>query len=369
MLRGRCRSYSPAHVAIHPIAVLLSAGLLTDATDSLAPWREPCAQHVGDAMVARFGGAAAHPAGPARHNGREQVLQLLDYLASSHALGTPEPFVQVVLWLRDVSGDLGAPAARLDFSLDRIATFLGHNVPGEHGDALRAILASARNALADACSAAPYGMQRLAPLAQAPDYLVALMYGDHRAALRCVCDAMDQGASLAQVYVQIVQPALYEVGNQWQKNRLSVSQEHLVTATSQDVMALACLQARFAPRLGRSALFACVQGNQHGLGVRMVSDAFETRGWDATCLGTDIPAADLLREVGQRRPDLLGLSAALPQHLITARQTIEMLRAELGADCPEIWIGGLATLSAMRIWRHTRADRWASDALHALEQV
>ncbi len=349
--------------------MLFSAGLLTDAADPLAPWREPCALHVSDAMVARFGGSPARPGEPARKYGREEVLQLLDYLGSSHALGTPEPFVQYVLWLRDVLGHLGAPAARLDSSLDLMATFLGHNVPGEHGDALRAIVASARNALADGCAAAPYGMQRLVPLAQAPDYLVSLMYGDHRAALRCVCDAMNQGASLAQAYVQIVQPALYEVGNQWQRNCLGVSQEHLATATSQDVMALAYLQARFAPPLGRSALFACVQGNLHGLGVRMVSDAFETRGWNATCLGTDIPAADLLREVGQRRPDLLGLSAALPQHLITARQTIEMLRSELGADCPEIWIGGLATLSAMRVWRHTRADRWASDALHALEQV
>ena len=369
MLRERCRAYSPAHVAIHPIAVLLPAGLLTDAADPLAPWREPCAQHVSDAMVARFGGAPARADARARKNAREEVLQLLDYLASSHTLGTPEPFVQFVLWLRDMSGHLGAPAVRHDFLLDRIASFLGHNVPGEQGDALRVILASARNALADACPAATYGMQRLAPLAQAPDYLVALMYGDHHAALRCVCDAMDEGASLAQAYVQMVQPALYEVGNQWQRNRLSVSQEHLVTATSQDVMALAYRQARFAPRLGRSALFACVQGNHHGLGVRMVSDAFDTRGWDATCLGTDIPAVDLLREVEHRRPELLGLSAALPRHLITARQTIEMLRAELGADCPEIWIGGLATLSAMRVWRHTRADRWASDALHALEQV
>ena len=349
--------------------MLLSAGLLTVAADPFAPWREPCATHVSDAIYARFGGAPAGPGEPGRNSGRADVSQHLDYLASSHALGTPEPFAQYVLWLRDVQFDRGVPAIQLDFALDRMATFLGQNVPGEHGDALRTILASARNALADGCPAAPYGMQRLAPLAQAPEYLVSIMYGDHRAALSCVREAMDQGASLAQAYVQIVQPALYEVGNQWQRNRLSVSQEHLVTANSQDVMALAYLQARFAPPLGRSALFACVQGNHHGLGVRMVSDAFETRGWDATCLGTDMPAADLLREVGHRCPDLLGLSAALPQHLITARQTIEMLRAELGADCPEIWIGGLATLSAMRVWRHTRADRWASDALHALEQV
>ena len=62
MLRERCRAYSPAHVAIHPIAVLLPAGLLTDAADPLAPWREPCAQHVSDAMVARFGGAPARAA-------------------------------------------------------------------------------------------------------------------------------------------------------------------------------------------------------------------------------------------------------------------------------------------------------------------
>lgn len=116
-------------------------------------------------------------------------------------------------------------------------------------------------------------------------------------------------------------------------------------------------------------MFACVEGNHHGLGLRMLSDAFETQGWDAAYLGTDVPLHDLVRTIDSRCPQLLALSASLPQHLSTARQTVQALHAELGTACPTIWVGGLATLSADSVWRYTQADGWASDALHALEQL
>ena len=213
------------------------------------------------------------------------------------------------------------------------------------------------------------GGARVVPLPQGGDYQLSILRGNRGAALGCVSAAMDAGASLAQACVQIVQPAMYEVGNLWQKNQISVAQEHLATAISENVMAGAYMKATFRPSTGKSAVFACVQDNCHGLGLRMVSDAFETQGWDATWLGTDIATQDLVREIDRRRPDLLGLSATLPQHLITARQTIDSLRSELGSRCPTIWIGGLATLSSEPVWRNSRADGWAGDALHALEQL
>lgn len=101
----------------------------------------------------------------------------------------------------------------------------------------------------------------------------------------------------------------------------------------------------------------------------MLSDFFKTQGWDATYLGGDVPALDFVRDIDARRPQLMALSASLPSHLATARLTIETLRAELGQACPEIWIGGLATLGAANIWRSTLADGWSADALHALEQL
>jgi methanogenic corrinoid protein MtbC1 len=162
---------------------------------------------------------------------------------------------------------------------------------------------------------------------------------------------------------------MYEIGRLWQENRITVAQEHLATAVSQSVLARAYLQAAFAAPVGRKAVFAAVAGNHHILGLRMLSDAFETIGWDVLYLGADVPTADLIRQVDASSPDLLVLTLSLPTHLSVARATLEHLHAELGSRCPAVWVGGLATLIGERMWRSLKADGWAADALHALEQV
>ena len=342
---------------------------MTTAAEPLQSLREPCASYVTDGIYAKYGDALARLGAHGRQVCRQDVLHHLNYLASALALGTPAPFVQYVLWLRDVLAGRGVPVAHLDCSLELMAEFLGDKLTDESGARLREALDAARASLADDAATAQYGLTRLAPLAQAHTYQLSILQGQRHAAMACVHDAMQAGASLAQASVQIIQPAMYEVGNLWQQNRVTVSQEHLATAISQNVLVSAYMKATFLPAAGKSAVFACVEGNHHALGLRILSDVFETQGWDAAYLGTDVPMPDLVRDIDARRPRLLALSASLPQHLSTARQTIATLRVELGQACPEIWIGGLATLGGAALWRYTQADGWSSDALHALEQL
>lgn len=344
--------------------------MTTASSEPLQSQCEPCASYVTDAIYAKYGDALARFGAHGRQVCRQDVLHHLDYLASALFLGSPKPFVQYVLWLRDVLAARSVPVAHLDYSLELMAAFLGDKLADESCVRLRKTIAEARASLADDnAGTAQYGMTRRAPLAQVHTYQLSILQGQRHAAMACVHEAMDAGASLAQVSVQIIQPAMYEVGNLWQKNRVTVSQEHLASAISQNVLVSAYLKATFLPAVGKSAVFACVEGNHHALGLRMLSDVFETQGWDAAYLGGDVPTHDLVRDVDARRPQLLALSASLPQHLNTARQTIDTLRVELGQACPEIWIGGLATLGEVAIWRHTKADSWSADALHALEQL
>lgn len=212
-------------------------------------------------------------------------------------------------------------------------------------------------------------LNRLPALPQAPLYREAALAGDNLSALDLVIELMEAGFSLTHVSVALIQPAMYQIGQLWQENRISVAQEHLATAVTQNVLARAYMRAKFAPPNTRRGMFACVPGNQHSLGLRILSDAFETEGWEAVYLGADVPLADLVRHADAERPDLLALSLSLPNHLDAARHTIERLHAELGGTCPEIWIGGVATLGRDRVWQTLAADGWAADAQHAIEQI
>ncbi len=188
-------------------------------------------------------------------------------------------------------------------------------------------------------------------------------------AYELVRERMAAGASLANVNVHIIQASMYEVGHLWAANRISVAREHLATAISQYVMSNAFSLAEFAPPMARTAIFANVEGNHHALGLRMISDAFETAGWTSHFLGADVPERSLVEQVDTLRPDLLGLSVALPQQLVTARRIIGGLRAEMGQSCPVILLGGRAINALDDVWRDLGADLWVADAEQAEQEA
>ena len=148
-----------------------------------------------------------------------------------------------------------------------------------------------------------------------------------------------------------------------------MAQEHLATAICQTALAGALLRVEPVPRRNQRALFACVEGNFHILGLRMVADAFELAGWDNAYLGADASTAALLGQIASIRPNVVGLSVSLPQHVEKVHALIRLCRLELGGQCPSIIVGGLAMNSVDDLWRRVEADRWYPDARTAQREA
>lgn len=330
--------------------------------------REECARQVTEALYTRHGSELARFGERGRRVCSQDIGHHLDCLQAVLQTEQAQAFVDYAVWLQNVLQGRGMATAHLDYTFEQMGTFLASRSASPVADQVTQVIAAARDALRSGGAAARYGVQRLTPLGQAPKYQAALLQADRHGAVDSLTDAMDEGQTLTSACVRIVQPAMYQIGNLWQDGSITVSQEHLATAISESAIVAAYERAQFLPRNGKTAMFACVEGNYHNLGLRMLSDAFETTGWDVVYLGASVPSRDLLAEVDRRRPALLALSAALPQHLVVARATTEQLHAELGQACPTIWIGGLAVQSEAPA-RLVGADGWAADAVHALEQL
>lgn len=342
---------------------------MSAAAVDLCPWRDLCADFATTAIYERYALELERFGERGRQTCRQDMLYHIDYLQGALLGDAPDIFTHYALWLKDVLNSRGVPAAHLEASFGFIATFFDNNLPVNEAAAIAAILQAGRAVLAQDALPAVYGETRFPALPEAEHYRVSILQGQHKAAASLMMEAMSKGSTLTEASVRLVQPALYQVGNLWQSNQITVSQEHLATAISQNVLASAYLQAQFAPPLGKTAMFACVEGNHHSVGLHILADGFETAGWDVLNLGANLPTQDLVREVDARRPDLLALSISLPNHIATARRTIEMLHAEMGSACPEVWVGGLTSAANQKIWRITGADGWAADALQALDQL
>lgn len=335
---------------------------------ALRTLRDQAVSMVIDAIYTRHPALAQQFGGRGLQACREDINYHLDYLDGALTTDEPALFTNYSIWLKEVLSSRSVPISHLGESFDLLARFFEEHLPPADAERLVMILAAGRDVLGRDDLPSPYIHARVAGLPDVTPYRDAILSGNHQAAGALMSGVMQAGCTLSEAAVRLIQPAMYEVGRLWQENRITVAREHMATAISQNVLARAYLQADFAPPIGRTAMFAAVAGNHHSLGLRILSDAFETSGWNAIYLGTDVPIADLLWELDASSPDLLCLSLSLPIHLAVARETLDRLRAELGSRCPTIWVGGQATLVGKRVSHSLKADGWAADALHALEQ-
>lgn len=197
-------------------------------------------------------------------------------------------------------------------------------------------------------------------------YLSYIRDGNRQQATALLLGALEQGSSLADIGVDIVQPAMYRIGELWEQGIISVAEEHLATAVSRHALAVAVSAYRYAPANGRRALFACVEGNHHALGLRIVCDVFESSGWECYCLGGDTPL-DALLDIAQRlHPDLIGLSVSLTSQLESLLAAIEAIDRLFHGRSPEILVGGQA-LNGVDIGAIGLSVRFFDNARSALE--
>ena len=171
-------------------------------------------------------------------------------------------------------------------------------------------------------------------------YLRAQLVGDRREAVRLVIDeGLGGGASVGDLHAQVIASAQQEIGRLWQRNLVSVAQEHVASAISQLALAALFERAAVAAALGKLVVVACVEGELHDLPARLASDALELAGFDVRFLGANVPLDHLLDLVRTERPALVGLSVTMSFHLPALRRAVEALRTVTAAP---ILVGGHA---------------------------
>jgi methanogenic corrinoid protein MtbC1 len=189
--------------------------------------------------------------------------------------------------------------------------------------------------------------------------LTALVQRDPAAARQAVDDALAAGMSVRDVYLQVLQPALYEIGDRWARRELTVADEHFASTTIQRLVAVLGEQLQRTPRDGRLAVVACSPGELHALGAQMISDFLQAEGWEVIGLGASMPSDDLLHCVEEEQPEVVALSTSMPDRLDGAAETIARLAAL--RPKPFIVVGGLGwsgedTVHAVRLGADLHVD-------------
>src|SRR6478609_7224372 len=121
-------------------------------------------------------------------------------------------------------------------------------------------------------------------------YADALLAGDQAAAEIAIREAMDAGLRTPQIDDVIIAPALWMVGELWERGEISVADEHLATEISLRVLALQREAQRMSSsRAGVSVMLAAPSGEHHVVALRMTANLLRDAGYRVVMLGGDVP--------------------------------------------------------------------------------
>lgn len=292
----------------------------------------------------------------------------IEYLIAAARIGAPELFADHVSWLRASLAARGVSDDFLRLHLDAIEAELRAELPADSSEPIVAMFESARAALDCASPELPSLLDSDNPHVEAARrYLLAVLEGRRRDAESLVVGLCESGVAIGEIERCVVGAAQRELGRMWQLGEIHPAEEHAATRIAEGIGTL--LRSRVTPKEqnGKSVLLASVGGNDHDLAIRILADRLELDGWQAICLGADMPADSIAQSADDLAVDLVALSATTALHIETAEAVISALRSMPGGDQRPILVGGRPFEVVPGLHRRIGADETADTLDAALE--
>lgn len=171
-------------------------------------------------------------------------------------------------------------------------------------------------------------------------FLSGLIKGRQKQCAETVKGLLDYGISIRDLYINLFQRSLYEVGAMWEANRISVAEEHMATAIVENLFSLVYPVLFSTERIGKSAIISCVANEYHQVGGKIIADILELNGWDSVFLGANTPINDLMQMIDKTGPKFIGLSLAVYFNLPNLFNVVKRIRTRFGPV--PILVGGQA---------------------------
>lgn len=296
---------------------------------------------------------------------REDLRFLIEHLRQALIVGDSEIFVGCVRWF---CGRTRGCEGLVDGCLEHLRSLLGGH-PSISAEVLDDLFSLAAEVL-DERNGPLRGELTAEPLSElASEYLRLLLAGERARAARLIIDQVEQGLGLEELYLKVFQPVQWEVGRLWQRNEITVAHEHYCSAATQMIMAQLSPQLFSGEARGPRLVAAAAPSEQHEIGLRMIADLAEMRGWDTHYLGAATPIEDLIVFLRDARPQVLALTGSLELHVAELAEVIETLRAEPALAEIFVMVGGRPFRHRPGLARLIGADATAEDAATAVERA
>lgn len=175
------------------------------------------------------------------------------------------------------------------------------------------------------------------------DYFNGLLEGDKNRCRAVVDRLLEEKTGIIEIYTDLFQKSLYQVGKMWDHSKLSIGEEHIGTQITEELLYYCSSKIVPDKQINKKALVSCINKEFHKIGARMAADMFVLNGWETYFLGASTPTKEILKYVEAKKPDIVGLSFSF---YINVMKLIDVVR-EIKQKFPDqkIILGGRAELN------------------------
>jgi methanogenic corrinoid protein MtbC1 len=190
---------------------------------------------------------------------------------------------------------------------------------------------------------------------------------DRERAIGAVLKAVESGLPIEELYTMVLMPFLVSVGRSWQEGVAAVWEEHLIVgAVRAAVEALypqvMAQKERVSP-VPVTVAFFCPPQEAHDIGLRMLADRFDLRGFRTVYVGAMTPVTEMIACVRAVEAQVACLSASTHYQRAALLTVVETLEEELPGV--RLVVGGPAFLRPDPGW-----EKYAPDSVeHLLEEL
>lgn len=159
------------------------------------------------------------------------------------------------------------------------------------------------------------------------EFLSFLIKGDHTTCSNIAKDVLST-TTLNNLYENILKKSLYDVGEMWEYNKISVATEHLSSAIVEAILNEFYSSIISKNKINKTVIVACVESEFHQIGVKMINDIFEVNGWSSYFLGANTPTNELIIYAKSLNVDMIAISLSIYFHLPILEKMIQQIRKE-----------------------------------------
>ncbi len=141
-----------------------------------------------------------------------------------------------------------------------------------------------------------------------------------------------------QVFAEVVEPVMIEIGEAWHNKEISVGVEHFATQFFQEQL-IGMLAVTPQPFRNGLVVAGCLPGEYHQIGLLMLVVLLRMRGWNVVYLGSNLSFDRLDEVLVPLRPRLILFSATTPETAVHIHQIPEILK-KMPTPLPHVVLGG-----------------------------